>query len=138
MAREVTLGVQSTLHRAHLPIPSRGLPAPSSAGLLGSCKLGAGPLPAPHGQGPSAVRRSGGISVPSKELRNSFRHLHWHERILPFLNPAVPRAHAVVRLLCPYTYRICWSVESQTEAQGHSAQHQGPQIQHDDLNPALT
>lgn len=35
MAREVTLGVQSTLHRAHLPIPSRGLPAPSSAGLLG-------------------------------------------------------------------------------------------------------
>lgn len=52
MAREVTLGVQSTLHRAHLPIPSRGLPAPSSAGLLGSCELGAGPLPAPHGQGP--------------------------------------------------------------------------------------
>lgn len=86
----------------------------------------------------SAVRRSGGVSVPSKELRNSFRHLHWHERILPFLNPAVPRAHAVVRLLCPYTSRICWSVESQTEAQGHSAQHQGPQIQHDDLNPALT
>lgn len=73
MAREVTLAVQSTLHRAHLPIPSQGLPAPSSAGLPGPAELGDGAGPCPSPWPCRAVRRSEGVSVLSrvKELHQT-------------------------------------------------------------------
>lgn len=122
MAREVTLAVQSTLCRAHLPIPS-------SAGLLGSGELGDGagfllPMARVLAMHSSAVRGSEGVSLFSrvKELHQT------HENPAISESSSAHRAHAVVRLLCPYTCRICWPVESQTEAQGHSAQHQRPQI----------
>lgn len=92
MAREVTLAVQSTLCRAHLPIPS-------SAGLLGSQELGVGaafPLPMARvlAMQSSPVRRSEGVSVLSrvKELHQT------HE------NPSISESSSPQGTCCGQTF----------------------------------
>jgi len=52
----------------------------------------------------SADRAAEAGSTLREELRNS-RGLCWHE-VLPFLKAVLPRAHAMVRLLCPHTQNL--------------------------------
>lgn len=141
MVREVTLAVQSVLCRAHLLSPGQGcLPAAER------CASSAGAPPGPSEQcwdlrlvlsllqppgwqqtlqpwswphtAPLSEDQKQDRSL-NKELENFIEGLHWHEEGLPFLKTVFPRAHAVIRLLCPHKHRICWSVKSQHAAQTH-------------------